>query len=136
MWEPPWPSAEKTHAKFTPRRYVTTELEISFTPGPTLPLIAAWPLNTRPLITRLYVVLLRGLGLGAGALLLDARAQYKQLKQTEAISRQRLAEAEARLREQKKILERLRTDPDYVEKVIRKRLGYARPGEVIFLFPD
>jgi cell division protein FtsB len=99
-------------------------------------LIAAWPLNPRPLITSLYVVLLSGLGLGAGALFLDTRAHYRQLKQTEAIGRQRLAEAEARLREQKKILERLRTDPDYVEKVIRKRLGYARPGEVIFLFPD
>lgn len=93
-------------------------------------------MNTRRLITSLYVVLIGGLGLAAGALFFDARAQYRQLKQAEAVSRQRLAEAEARLREQEKILERLRTDRDYVEKVIRKRLGYARPGELIFRFED
>ena len=99
-------------------------------------MIAAEPLNTRRLITGLYVVLLSGLGVAAGALFLDTRAQYLQLKQTEAISRQRLVEAEARLREQEKMLERLRTDGDYVEKVIRKRLGYSRPGELIFRFED
>lgn len=93
-------------------------------------------MHTRRLITTVYLVLLTGLGLGAGALFLDARAQYTQLKQTEAISRQRLAEAEARWREQERILERLRTDRDYVEKVIRKRLGYTRPGEMIFRFED
>ena len=51
-------------------------------------------------------------------------------------SRRRLAEAEAKLREQEKILERLRNDPVYVEKVIRRRLGYAKPEEFIFRFED
>jgi cell division protein FtsB len=91
---------------------------------------------SRRLIATLYFVLLTGLGIGAGALLLDSQAQYRQLKRTEAVSRQRLAEAEGRLREQEKILERLRTDRDFVEKVIRKRLSYARPGEMIFRFED
>ena len=92
--------------------------------------------NSRRLITTLYVVLLSGLAVGAGILLLEARAQHRQLKQTEALNRMRLAEAEARLQEQNRILERLRTDRDFVEKVIRKRLSYARPGEVIFRFED
>ena len=93
-------------------------------------------MNTRPVITTVYVVLLSAFALGAGALLLEARAEYMQLKQIEATNRRRVAEAEARLRDQEKILERLRTDRDFVEKVIRKRLGYARPGEVIFRFED
>ena len=54
----------------------------------------------------------------------------------EATSRRRLAEAEAKLREQEKILERLRNDPVYVEKVIRRRLGYAKPEEFIYRFED
>lgn len=29
----------------------------------------------------------------------------------------------------------LRTDPYIIEKLAREKLGYARPGEVIYLFP-
>lgn len=92
--------------------------------------------NSRRFITVLYVVLLSGLGVGAGALFLDARAEYNQLKQVETTNRRNLAEAEARLREQERVLQRMRTDPAYVEKVIRQKLHYARPGEVIFRFEN
>ncbi|MBP9914392.1 MAG: septum formation initiator family protein, partial [Opitutaceae bacterium] len=34
------------------------------------------------------------------------------------------------------ILDRLRNDPEYVEKVIRRRVGYAKPDEFIFRFED
>ena len=92
-------------------------------------------MNSRRLILFLYVILFAGFGVGAGALLLDARAEYQQLKQTEAASQRRLTEAQARLQAQEKILERLRHDPEYVEKVLRSR-GYARPGDAIFRYPD
>jgi len=36
--------------------------------------------------------------------------------------------------EQQRTLERLRTDPAYVERVIRQKLGYTKQGETIFLF--
>jgi cell division protein FtsB len=91
-------------------------------------------LTSRRLIVLLYVVLLTGFGIGAGALLLEARAEYDKLKQDQAASAAKLAAAKTRLQEQQRILERLRTDPVFVEKVIRKELGYARPGEVIFRF--
>jgi cell division protein FtsB len=90
--------------------------------------------NSRPLIALLYVVLLTGFGVGTGALLLEARAEYDKLKQDQAASAAKLAVARTRLQEQQRILERLRSDPVFVEKVIRKELGYARPGEVIFRF--
>ena len=93
-------------------------------------------MNLRRLIVILYALLFAGLGIGAGALFLDARAEYNQLKQAEAASKRRLAEAQARLAEQEKILQRLRTDPEFVEKVIRQRLGYAKPGEYIFRFEN
>jgi cell division protein FtsB len=91
--------------------------------------------NPRQFIITLYVVLFAGLGVGAGVLLLDAWAEYKQLKLIEASSKQRLAAEEARLKAQQKVLEQLQTDPTYVEKVLRERWGYARPGDVITRFP-
>ena len=90
--------------------------------------------NPRRIIALLYIVLVTGLGLGAGALLLEARAEYVALKQTQAATQARLAAAKTRLLEQERVVERLRTDPQFVEKMIRQRLGYARPGEVIFRF--
>lgn len=91
--------------------------------------------NTRRLIIIAYAVLLLGFGVASGAVLLDARAEYRRLRQIEASNRQKLAEAEARLREQEIILQRLKSDPEYVERAIRQRLKYAKPGEMIFRFP-
>lgn len=91
-------------------------------------------MNSRRLIVTLYVLLFAGMGVGAGALFIDARAEYVQLKQAEADNQRRLTEAQAELARQEKILQRLRSDPKFVEDVIRKRLGYAKPGEYIFRF--
>lgn len=91
-------------------------------------------MTSQRLIVLLYVVLLTAIGLGAGALFLDAREEYAKLKQDQAASAAKLATARSRLAEQQMILERLKTDPVYVEKVIRTQLGYARPGEYIFRF--
>ena len=91
-------------------------------------------MNSRRFIVLLYVVLLTGFGVGAGALLIEAQREYDKLKKDQAASSAKLADARRRLLEQQRILERLRTDPVFVEKVIRSELGYSRPGEVIFRF--
>jgi cell division protein FtsB len=54
----------------------------------------------------------------------------------QAENRRRLAEAQEQLRNQEKVLDRLRNDPAYVDKVIRKKLGYAKPDEFIFHFAE
>lgn len=92
--------------------------------------------NSRRFITLLYAVLLGGLGVTAGVFYFNARAEFNQLKEVEAATRKRLAEKEAQLAEQKTILARLQTDPAFVEKILRQRLHYAKPGEVIFRFED
>ena len=91
-------------------------------------------MNSHRLIALLYVVLLTGFGLWAGTMFLEAREEYLQLKQTQSASEAKLAAAKARLAEQGRILERLRSDPAFVEKVLRQRLGYARPGDLIYRF--
>lgn len=72
----------------------------------------------------------------AGAWFVDAHAEYRQLKLIEAVNEEKLADARRRLAEQQKVLERLRTDPAFVEKVIRQQLKFARPGEMIFRYED
>ncbi len=84
----------------------------------------------------LYLLLAAGLGVGGGYLLLDAHAEYSRIEHVEASNRQRLAEVQEQLRVQEKVLERLRSDPAYVDEVIRKKLLYAKPDEFVFRFPD
>jgi len=57
-------------------------------------------------------------------------------------SRQELEELRARLEAQQEkvaelrhVVQRLREDPASMEAIAREQLGYARPGEVIFLLP-
>ena len=93
-------------------------------------------MNLRRLIVTLYLLLFLVIGVASGLYFWDTREEYNRLRQLEDLSRRRLAETEAKLKEQEKILERLRSDPVYVEKVIRRRLGYAKPDEYIFRFED
>lgn len=71
-----------------------------------------------------------------GTVLVQTRAEYVQVQQAELAARERLAEVEARLAEQEVVLDRLRNDPAYLERVIRSRLGYAKPEEFVFRFSD
>lgn len=73
---------------------------------------------------------------GLAVVLAQTRAEYERVREGEAQTRRRLAEVETRLAEQEIVLERLRTDPAYVEMVIRRRLGYAKPDEFVFRFDD
>ena len=90
----------------------------------------------RRVIVGFYLVLFLGLGLTSGVFFWQTQAEYRRLRQLETQSQRRLAEVETRLREQEKILERLRTDREYVEKVLRRQLRYARPDEFVFRFED
>lgn len=99
-------------------------------------LIGTSVVTFRRLIIGLYLLLFLVIGAASGLYFWDTREEYERLRKLQLASEQRLAEAEARLQEQEKTLERLRTDPVYVEKVIRKRLGYAKPDEYNFRFPD
>ncbi|GAB1488668.1 hypothetical protein MASR2M8_11140 [Opitutaceae bacterium] len=88
----------------------------------------------RRLIITFYLVLFVSLAAGAAGFFWQTRAEYVRLKEIEASARSRLALAEERLQDQQRMLERLRSDPAYVEMIIRRRLGYAKPDEFIFRF--
>jgi cell division protein DivIC len=90
--------------------------------------------NSRRVVILVYTLLFFAVSAVFGVSLWQTRAEYLQLCAQEAVSRRRLAEAEQRLQEQELILARLRTDPAYVERMIRQQLGYAKPDEFIFRF--
>ncbi len=91
-------------------------------------------MDTRRLIILVYFVALSGFGVWAGSLFYEARQEYDALKQAQAATEAKLAAAKPQLAEQQRVLERLKNDPAFVEKVIRRRLGYAAPGDLIFRF--
>jgi cell division protein FtsB len=92
--------------------------------------------KSRQVLLSLYLLLFLGLGITGAYLFMDARAEYNRLEQVRTANRRRLEEAEQRLQSQEKVLERLRNDPAFVDKVIRRKLGYAKPDEFIFRFED
>jgi cell division protein FtsB len=92
--------------------------------------------NSRKVILSLYLLLFAGFAIVGGYLFIDASAEYSRLEQVEAANQRKLSEAQERLKDQERVLERLRTDPAFVDKVIRKRLGYSKPDEDIFRFEN
>jgi len=88
-------------------------------------------MGIRRFVTALYWGLFCSGVVAAGVFFWQTRQEYHALRAQELGVQARLEEAERALREQERTLERLRSDPAYVERVIRQRLGYARPDEYI-----
>ena len=88
----------------------------------------------RRFIVVIYLLMFVSVAIASTTFFLKTRAEYLQLKEVQPVTAERLALARVRLREQEEVLQRLREDPAYVEMVIRRRLGYAKPDEQIFRF--
>jgi cell division protein FtsB len=65
---------------------------------------------------------------------LELRRENKELLRNNERLTRHDAETNEKLIESQRILERLRTDPEFVEMFIRRRLGYAKPDELIYNF--
>lgn len=91
-------------------------------------------MNSRRLILSLFVAVFVAVAVISGTFFWQTRQEYGRLLVQEAQSRHRLAEAQLKLQEQQRVLDRLRSDPGYVDTVIRRKLGYAKPDEMIFRF--
>ncbi len=60
--------------------------------------------------------------------------EYTTLKQRQAQYERQLEQAEQELAYKKHYYENLLNNPEFVERVVRQKLGYARPGEILFRF--
>jgi len=97
-------------------------------------------LRLSPRLRREWLVLILGAGLVAFVIATVAGSQgpsdllvlrrYRSQLETQ---RERLAERNAEL---ETIVQKLRSDEPYLERLIRKELGYARESELIYRFSD
>ncbi len=94
------------------------------------------PVNFSKLIQGIFITLLTALLLWAATFFVQMHRELKTLQAQEAANRKRLAEAEAKLEQQTRYLDRLRHDPALVEQLIRQKLGYARGDEFVFRFEE
>ena len=88
----------------------------------------------RRFIVAIYLLLFISVAAASTTFFLQTRAEYLRLKEVERVTAERLAMARTKLHEQEDMLRRLQDDPSYIEMVIRRRLGYAKPDEFIFRF--
>jgi cell division protein FtsB len=87
-------------------------------------------------LATLYAVVFLALSAFAGISFMQTYQQLTNLQTQESESRQRLQMAEQELKEQERMLTQLRSDPQYVESMIRRKLGYAKQGETVFRFRE
>ena len=69
------------------------------------------------------------------SLILQTYREYKNFKARELRIEEKLIQARKEL-EYKEMYLSLLNDPDFLERVARERLGYARPDELLFRFSD
>lgn len=93
-------------------------------------------MNPSKLILGLFGAAFVAVTLWAVTFFVQMHRDFTALRAQEALNQRRLAEAEARLQAQEKYLDQLRHDPVLVERLIREKLGYAKPEEFVFRFED
>ena len=93
-------------------------------------------MNWQKLISGLFVALFLAVAIVAGLFFLQMHRDLTVLRMQEAANQHKLAETQAKLEAQRKYLDELRHDPEVVEAVIRRKLGYIRGEEFVFRFED
>lgn len=93
-------------------------------------------MNPSKLIVGIFGAAFVAVALWAAVFFVQMHRDITALRAQEALNQRRLAETEARLQAQEKYLDQLRHDPALVERLIREKLGYAKPQEFIFRFED
>lgn len=99
-----------------------------------LPRLPVSAMSLGRFLATVYTVVFLALSAFAGISFAQTYQELKNVRTQETETRQRLQVAEQDLREQERMLEQLRSDPLYVESMIRRKLGYAKQGETVFRF--
>ena len=90
-------------------------------------------MTRRPRALGVAAVLLMAVALGAYGTRAVLRVSEMR-REMDAMERD-LVTLRARTDELTKTVDRLRTDPSYIEKLAREELGYVREGETVLKFP-
>jgi len=71
-----------------------------------------------------------------GGLVLKTHREYQNFKARENRIEAKLIQARKEFVQKEAYMTRLIDDPEFLERVVRERLGYARPDELLFRFSD
>ncbi len=89
----------------------------------------------RFLLTALILVLL-GVSTYLFLALMSTQREYQAFRERHADAELRLQVLRAERDKREAYLRAFLNDPEFVERVVRERLGYVEPGEVLFRFED
>ncbi len=70
------------------------------------------------------------------SLMIQTYREYKNFRVRELRIEAKLTQARKEFVQKEMYLARLLEDPEFLERVVRERLGYARPDELLFRFSD
>ena len=62
--------------------------------------------------------------------------EYRAYREREAAYAHRVEQVEAAIEEKQAYLDRLENDPEFLERVVRERLGYSQPDELLYRFEE
>ena len=71
-----------------------------------------------------------------GGLVLKTNREYQNFKVRENRIETKLTQVRKEFAQKEAYMARLIDDPEFLERVARERLGYARPDELLFRFTD
>lgn len=70
------------------------------------------------------------------SLMVQTYREYKNFRVRELRIEAKLTQARKEFEQKEMYLARLLEDPEFMERVVRERLGYARPDELLFRFSE
>jgi cell division protein FtsB len=71
-----------------------------------------------------------------GGLLLKTHREFENFKERQNRIESKLIQARNEFVQKEAYLTRLLEDPEFLERVVRERLGYSRPDELLFRFSE
>lgn len=82
----------------------------------------------------IYLAVFAGLSVFFCIFLQQTYREYTTLKHRQEQYTRQVEQAEQELAYKKHYYENLHNNPEFVERVVRQKLGYAKPGEILFRF--
>jgi len=92
-----------------------------------------FPQLTKIVLSLLGVVLVFA-SLSFGALFLQSYRELEHFKSRESEMEERLVLIRAKIAQREKYLDLVLHEPNFLERVVREKLGYARPDDIIYRF--
>lgn len=88
------------------------------------------------LILSTLILVLIGLSTYLFMELMSTRREYQAFKERHMEAQHRLQVLREERDQREAYLRAFLNDPEFVERVVRERLGYVQPGEILFRFED